>query len=190
MAARSGNAKNVSAFVRRHRPDHAALHEIPQVILAQRAVARPAVAHRVILTLQRLGTSARRRAGRTPSSVRISICDARVRRSVLRRASVSGSSRVTRRRPWTPRLPTRFAGLESFGANHQHRRLRVDVVGCGAAETRHERARVLAAERAEFSGEDNELSRECLVFGQVRRGSGQTASASIEALQNGHQSPR
>ena len=40
--------------------------------------------------------------------------------------------------------------------------LRVDIVGGGAAETRDERARLLAAERAEFAGENDELSRERL----------------------------
>ena len=40
---------------------------------------------------------------------------------------------------------------ESFRADHHHRRLRIDVVGGGAAEARHQRARVLAAERAQLS---------------------------------------
>ena len=40
--------------------------------------------------------------------------------------------------------------------------LRVDVVGGRAAEPRDERTRVLAAERAQFSGEDDELTGERL----------------------------
>ena len=49
---------------------------------------------------------------------------------------------------------------ETFGADDQHRRLRVDVVGRGAAEAHHQRVRIFASERAELSGENDELSRE------------------------------
>jgi hypothetical protein len=49
-------------------------------------------------------------------------------------------------------------GPEALVADHQHRRLRVDVVGGAAAEARNEGAGVSATERAEFSGEDDELS--------------------------------
>jgi len=51
---------------------------------------------------------------------------------------------------------------EPLGADDEHRRLRVDVVGSGAAELRDERERVLAAERAQFSGEDDKVSCERL----------------------------
>ena len=64
---------------------------------------------------------------------------------------------------------------ESFRADDQHRRLRVDIVGGRAAETEDERARILASERAEFSGKYDELSQEGRAA-RVTRGCGQTAS--------------
>src|SRR5262245_975732 len=59
---------------------------------------------------------------------------------------------------------------ESFTANHQHRRPGVDVVGGGPAEPGYERARFLASERAEFSSENDELSREWQSTRQAVRG--------------------
>ncbi len=59
---------------------------------------------------------------------------------------------------------------ETLVADDEHRGPRVDVVGGGAAEARDERARVFAAERAEFSCENDELSREWLNTRQAMRG--------------------
>ncbi len=51
---------------------------------------------------------------------------------------------------------------EALGADDDHRRLRVDVVGGGAAKPRDQRRRVFAAEGIQFSGEHDKLSRERL----------------------------
>jgi hypothetical protein len=50
-------------------------------------------------------------------------------------------------------------GPKPFGADNQHRRLRVDIVGRHSAEARDELARVLAPERTELSGKNDELTR-------------------------------
>ena len=75
-----------------------------------------------------------------------------------------------------PNLPG-LLGVELFGlpeflaaidraeprvADDKHRRLRVEVFGSRAAELRHERERVLAAERTQFSSEDDKVSPERL----------------------------
>ena len=51
---------------------------------------------------------------------------------------------------------------EPLAADDEHRRPRVHLVGGGAAEPRDQRACVLAAERAQLSGEDDEVTGERL----------------------------
>jgi hypothetical protein len=58
---------------------------------------------------------------------------------------------------------------KSFGAHDKHRRLRIHVVGGRAAEARDEGAGIPSAERAEFSGKDNELAGERPMTRQFRR---------------------
>src|SRR5437867_8651754 len=141
------------------------------MIFAKRAVAGEEIAHRVVLALQRL----RRRDAGDPAeflfaddpdlagllSVEYFRSFELVRRAAGCRAvgfgRIGGVGRLRRR-------------TEAFGADDEHRRLRVDVVGCGAAQTRHQGACVSAAEGAEFSREDNELSREWRTTRLVRRG--------------------
>ncbi len=140
-----------------HRPQDAAFHEVAQVILAQRPIAREDVAHRVVLPLERVG---RGDAGET--------AEVFLRQNPNRRRAAAR----LRVQLFGPFELVRFLALgrrtESFGADHQHRRLRVDVVGRRAAEPRHERARLFAAERAEFSCEDDELTFEWAAW-TVRR---------------------
>ena len=141
------------------------------MIFAKRAVAGEEIAHRVILALQRL----RRRDASDPAEFffgddpdlagLLGVQHFRtfefVRRAAACRAvrcgHIRGVGRLRRR-------------TEAFGADDEHRRLRVDVVGCGAAQTRHQGACVSAAERAEFSRKDDELSREWRTTRLVRRG--------------------
>ena len=59
---------------------------------------------------------------------------------------------------------------EAFRADHQHRRPRVDVVGGRAAQARDQRARVAPPERAQFPGEDDDLSVKRPGVWQIRRG--------------------
>jgi hypothetical protein len=133
--ARSGNATQ-----------QAALHQIAQVILAERAVARDEIAHAVILALQRVGC---RHAGQPAEGV---LAEDLNRVSPFAVQLLGAAQLVA--------LLARVVARESLRADHQHRRLRADLVGGGAAETRHQRRRVLAAKRAEFSGKNDELSRE------------------------------
>ena len=117
------------------------------MVLSQRAVARQQIAHRVVLPLQGL---ARRHAGgsrQNASSVRMSICAAP--------CAISSSARLSLL------LLSRSAPYaESFRPDDHHGRLRVDFLGGDAAEARDQRARILAAEQTQFSGEDDELSGE------------------------------
>ncbi|HYM21697.1 MAG TPA: hypothetical protein VEU08_00745 [Vicinamibacterales bacterium] len=53
-----------------------------------------------------------------------------------------------------------IGGTETFSANHDHRRPRIHFVSRGSAEARDQFPRIAAAERAEFSSEDDGLSRE------------------------------
>ncbi len=119
-----------------HGPDDAALHEIAQMILAQRAVAREQIAHRVVLPLQRLG---RRHADQPAELVLGEDPDLRTRL----RVQLLGPFQLV------ALLPACAVGRrpESFGADHEHRRLRVDVVGRRAAEARR-RARARPCGRA------------------------------------------
>jgi hypothetical protein len=57
---------------------------------------------------------------------------------------------------------------EAFRADDEHRRPRVDFLGRRAAQTRDQRTRVLAPERAEFSGKDDQLSCEWWTSRAVR----------------------
>ena len=121
------------------------------MVVAQRAVARQQVARRVVLALQRLG---RRHAGQPAELVFAQNLDLR---AVLRvqllgllqlhaAGFVAGVASVAGGKP------------EPLRSDDQHRRLRVDVVGGRAAEARDERARVLAAERAQLAGKHDDLS--------------------------------
>src|SRR5262249_43737684 len=71
----------------------------------------------------------------------------------------------------------------SLGTNHEHRRLRVDLFRGGSTETGDERPRILPPERAQLSGENNDVAgqREWFVTSEVRRVWGQTASAGNRA---------
>jgi hypothetical protein len=61
-------------------------------------------------------------------------------------------------------------GPEAFRADDEHRRPGAHVVGGGASEAQNEGARIPATERAQFSGKNDDLSREWLATRQVRRG--------------------
>ena len=94
--------------------------------------------------------------------------------------------RPARHAPCTRQDSTCTAPGESHAADDQQGHLRGDVVGRGAAETGDERARVLAAERAQLSGEDDQVA------GKRGRGvitlHGKHASSACGGLgQDGHQ---
>jgi hypothetical protein len=139
------------------RTQDAAFHQISQVVLAQRPIADQQIAHRVVLPFQ--GVHA------------LHACQPA---EVLFGENADGG--------FGRGLRVQFLGAfelvallfgrrtESFTANHEHRRPRVDIVGGGAAKTSHERARFLASERAEFSSENDELSREWQSTRQAMRG--------------------
>jgi hypothetical protein len=140
-----------------HRTQDAAFHQISQVILAKRPIADEQIAHRVVLPFQGVRRSARLPAGRTPLREN---ADGALRRGL--RVQFLGAFEL---------VALLFGRrTESFTANDEHRRPRVDVVGGGAAEPSHERARFLASERAEFSSENDELSREWQSTRQAMRG--------------------
>src|SRR5262249_40789368 len=123
-----------------HWMDDAALDQIPQVILAQRAVAEREIAHRVVLPLQRFG--------RWYAGEQTELLFAHNRNLQLFGPFQLLALVVLGGRP------------ETFGADDDHRRLRVDFVRGRAAKPRHQRARVLAAKRTQFSGENDELTGE------------------------------
>ena len=52
----------------------------------------------------------------------------------------------------------RRAPSEPLAANHQHRYLRVDIVSRRTAKPADQRACILAAERAQLSGEDDQVA--------------------------------
>ena len=130
------------------------------MILAKEPIARQQIAHRVVLPPQRLhGRHADQPAelflGNDPDwrSFGAQLFGA-LELVALRRlgpASVrhgwrdSGRIGVGRR-------------TKPFGANDEHRRLRIHIVGGLAAEASDERASVPPAERAEFASEDDELT--------------------------------
>src|SRR5262249_55268696 len=137
-----------------HRADQSALDQIAEMVLAQGAVAREQVADRVILPLQRVG---RRHAGKLAEFVLGEDADW-IGRGALRVQFLGALELVG----FVARIVGRWA--EAFGADHQNRRLGADFLRGGAAETLDERSRILAAERAELSSEDDNLS------GERRRG--------------------
>ena len=130
-------------------PQEPALHEIPQMIFTKLPIPCEKVAHGVVLPLQRL----RRRHLGNPAELLF-----RYDPDLQILGTFQLVAFFVRRRN------------ESFRAHDDQCRLCIDLVAGGAAEAGHERARVAAAERAEFAGEDDELSRERLRGVGVRRG--------------------
>src|SRR5262249_17477821 len=125
-------------------------------ILAQGAVAREQIAHRMVLTLDRVR---RRDAGDATERVFGQDLDL----VALLRVQFLGP----------PQLVALRLARKPFLADDEHRRLRADFFGRRSAETGDERARILAAERTELSSENDEVTREGLTARQLRHERGQ-----------------
>ena len=128
-------------------PDDAALDEIAHVVVAQRPVPRQQIACRVILAPDGIR---RRHAGEPAELVFAQNLD---RRGRLLRVELLGPDELLAA---TARYVARSG--KPFGTHHEHRRLRVDVFVRRAAEARDECVRVLAAERTQLAGENDNLS--------------------------------
>ena len=142
-----------------YRAENAAFHQVTNMILAQRPVACEQITQRVILTLQRFGRghSGQRAELGLADDFDLRLCGVEFVCAFQLVALDVGSTARWRR--------------ETFGANHQHRCLRVDVVGGCAAEADDEFARFFPSERAEFASENDELSRERQIAGRMGPGS-------------------
>jgi hypothetical protein len=125
-----------------NRLDEAVLHEVSEVILAKGGVAGQEISCGVILTLQRLG----RRHSREPAEL------------------FFGDDVDLRSRADLQLLrPFQFVAFVAFTkplcTNDEHRRPGIHILSRVSAESRDKGARILATERAELSGEDDELTR-------------------------------
>ena len=134
------------------------------MVLAQRPVAREQIADRVILLLQRF------RGRHVHQTAELILGDDGDERGVLR-VQLLGARELLA-------LLAVAGPTESLGADDQHRRPGRDVVGGLAAMLDDERTRIAAAEGAEFSGEDDELSCELRAL-PVGRQCVQSASAAV-----------
>src|SRR5262245_30112404 len=120
--------------------DEPALHEIPQMILAQETVAREKVPHRVELTPERFDA---RHADHTAEF---------------------GFGQNTNLGAFAVQLLgalqflALFGGAESLGTDDDQRRPGIDVISRRAAQADHVRAGVPAAERAELSCKNDNLT--------------------------------
>ncbi len=122
------------------------------MVLAKRLVARQEIAHGVILPLQRAG---RRHAGEPAEPVFVEDLDLRLALRVELLGALELVALVAKGRAeaglWLIRGGVRdqaggaWRRAESLRADDKHRRSGVDIVGGGAAEARHERARVSSA---------------------------------------------
>jgi hypothetical protein len=130
------------------------------MVLAQQSVSREHVAERVILPLERVGS---RHAGETAELLlgqNANRMSARLRVQLLRPFQlVRRVSNGAARSAVGQFVVCIGCRTETFGADNQHRRLRVDIVGRHAAEARDELARILAPERTELSCKNDELTR-------------------------------
>jgi hypothetical protein len=134
------------------------------MILAEGAIAYEEIAHRMILLLERFG---RGHAGeRAEITLRY---DSDLIR--LQRIEFFGTPKFVASRVDVPSAggaaSTRAAPAKAFGTDDQHRRARVHFVSGGAAQGDNERVRRATAKRAEFSGENDNFSRERLASQRI-----------------------
>ena len=114
------------------------------MILAEGAIAYEEVAHRMILLLERFGR------GHAGERAEITL---RYDSDLIRLQRIEFCARA--------------APGKAFGTDDQHRRARVHFVSGGSAQGDNERLRSATAKRAEFSGENDNLSRERLASQRI-----------------------